>query len=214
MRLPSTIPLFPLPGVVLFPRVPLPLHIFEPRYRQMVKDVTASHEIVGMILLRGDGQASPDGQPEIFEVGCAGRVSSVESLPDGRFNILLHGVREFTVRQQLFDQPYRQAVVEWRPPVDEGLAPDLRESVVTTLKRYLPPESAEAAHRMLQDPDLSDEALVNSFSFALDLEPIEKQGLLQAGSLGERARQLVETVEFHLEARRFPGSRRNDGAAH
>ena len=77
MDLPSTIPVFPLPSVVLFPGVPLPLHIFEPRYREMVRDAAASHEMIGMALLRGDWRRDYEGNPDIFEVGCAGKIVNV-----------------------------------------------------------------------------------------------------------------------------------------
>src|SRR5882724_10251523 len=103
MPLPSVIPLFPLPNVVLFPQVLLPLHIFEPRYRQMVKDVTAGDELIGMILLRGPESGGDD----LYRVGCAGRMVRKVELPYGRSNILLQGVREFVPREQHFDRSYR-----------------------------------------------------------------------------------------------------------
>src|SRR5437867_2777472 len=92
--LPRLIPLFPLPNVVLFPQVLLPLHIFEPRYREMVKDVAESDdELIGMILLRGHEDLADPGH-DVFTIGCAGRMIRKVDLPDGRSNILLQGVRE------------------------------------------------------------------------------------------------------------------------
>src|SRR6266849_2978587 len=107
MDLPSIIPVFPLPNVVLFPGVPLPLHICEPRYRDMVREAADGHEVIGMALLRGDWQPRYDENPEIFDTGCAGKIVNVESLPDGRYNILLHGLREFTIRRHMFEKSYR-----------------------------------------------------------------------------------------------------------
>ena len=114
--LPEAIPLFPLPNAVLFPGVPLPLHIFEPRYREMVREVERSeHKLVGMVLLRGDWRKDYYGRPDVYAVGCAGRLVSVEPLPDGRFNILLQGVREFALLGEGGDRAYREGEVAWRP---------------------------------------------------------------------------------------------------
>src|ERR1700732_3420710 len=86
-ELPRIIPLFPLPNLVLFPGVAVPLHIFEPRYREMIADVSASHGIIGMMLLKGDWERDYYAYPDIFEVGCAGRISLLTPLPDGRYNL-------------------------------------------------------------------------------------------------------------------------------
>src|SRR5262245_40726916 len=108
-ELPGLIPLFPLPNVVLFPGVPLPLHIFEPRYRDMVRDTPAGERsLIGMVLLRGDWRKEYYQNPEVFAVGCAGRVMSVQPLPDGRYNILLHGLREFVIENEVRERSYRQ----------------------------------------------------------------------------------------------------------
>src|SRR5258705_11435116 len=113
MPLPATLPLFPLPNVVLFPQVLLPLYIFEPRYQQMVKDVATGDELIGLMLLRQpEGTANSN---DVYSVGCAGRVIRKVELPDGRSNILLQGVREFVALEQYFDRPYRTATVEWLP---------------------------------------------------------------------------------------------------
>ena len=199
MDFPSIIPVFPLPNVVLFPGVPLPLHIFEPRYRDMVREASQGHEIIGMVLLRGDWQPRYHENPEIFDTGCAGRIVNVESLPDGRYNILLHGVREFTVRRHLFEKSYRQAEVSWRSTAYGGLDPSCRGALVSLLSRFLHAKAATPAHRLLHDQSLSDELLVNFFSYALDIAPLEKQGLLDAHTLAARAERLREIIEFHLE---------------
>ena len=94
MILPPTIPIFPLPNVVLFPNVFLPLHIFESRYRAMVKDALAGDRIIGMVLLQPGFEANYEGRPPVYPVGCAGVITHSEPLPDGRFNIVLRGTRE------------------------------------------------------------------------------------------------------------------------
>ena len=87
--LPSTIPIFPLPNVVLFPNVFLPLHIFEPRYRTMVGDALRGDRIIGMVLLHPGCDASDEGRPPVFPIGCAGVITHAEPLNDGRFNFVL-----------------------------------------------------------------------------------------------------------------------------
>jgi Lon protease-like protein len=203
MDLPSIIPVFPLPNVVLFPCVPLPLHIFEPRYREMVRDAAAGHEIIGMALLRGKWQERYEENPDIFEVGCAGKIVNVEPRPNGEFNILLHGLREFTVRRHIFDRPYRQAEVSWRSGGGAAIGEQRRSRLTELLRQFLSAAPAGPAQRLLRDQSLSDELLVNFFSYALEIEPLEKQGLLQADTLGARAQRLSEIIEFHLEESRL-----------
>ena len=203
MDLPSIIPIFPLPNVVLFPAVPLPLHIFEPRYRDMVRDATAGHEIIGMTLLRGEWQKDYHGSPAIFDTGCAGKIVHVEPLPDGRFNIVLHGLREFSVRRQLFDKTYRQAEVSWRSAGHGALENACRAALIELLGRFLRAEAATQAYRLLHDQSLTDELLVNFFSYALEIAALEKQGLLEAATLPVRAARLIEIIEFHLEESRL-----------
>jgi uncharacterized protein len=92
----STIPIFPLPTVVLFPNVFLPLHIFEPRYRQMVADALSGDRVIGMTLLK-EAATVDDGRPPVYAVGCSGVITHVERLADGRFNIILRGVEKFEI---------------------------------------------------------------------------------------------------------------------
>ena len=200
MDLPSIIPIFPLPNVVLFPGVPLPLHIFETRYREMIADIKDGDGIIGMALLRGDWREQYYDTPEVFHVGCAGRIVSVEELPDGRYNILLHGLREFEISRETRTRSYRLAEVRWRslPPPDFALTPALREKLMEQLHAYVAQHFEQSVRRLLDDPTLGDQLLVNFFCYALDLEPLEKQGLLEALSLGNRAERLGEVLDFQL----------------
>src|SRR6187455_2258101 len=110
--LPATIPIFPLPNVVLFPNVFLPLHIFEQRYRAMVSDALAGDRIIGMVLLQPGYEADYVRQPPIFSIGCAGVITHSEPLDDGRFNIVLRGLEKFRVTGEEDGKPYRQAVIQ------------------------------------------------------------------------------------------------------
>lgn len=206
MALPDTIPLFPLPNAVLFPGVLLPLHIFEERYRDMVRDTENSDsKMIGMVLLRGDWQEKYYGQPEIFAIGCAGRMVQSERLDDGRYNILLQGVREFEVGSELGETAYRRARVSWRSPPSEELPGNLRGEVRSVTERFLADRDVELARRLLADPSVSDEMLVNFLSYAIDCPPMEKQALLEASSLGDRAGRLCQILEFALGGGGFDG---------
>lgn len=201
-QLPDQIPLFPLPNVVLFPGVALPLHIFEPRYRSMVREtLETSHRMIGMTLLRGDWRDHYEGYPEIFAIGCAGRVVSSEPLPDGRYNIMLHGMREFVITGEVRDRDYRQGTVEWRVSDKGSLNGEVRSQLRTLIERLTAGQQSEAALKLFEDPSVSDELMVNVFCFALEFSALEKQGLLEAGSLAERAARLSDVAEFALSAR-------------
>ena len=119
--LPSTIPLFPLPDVVLFPDVSLPLRIFEPRYRAMVADALKGNRIIGMVLLQPGHEADYEGRPPIFPVGCAGVITQVEQLPNGEYTLVLRGLQKFQVMSEDPGGAYRVAHITPlpEPPPDE-----------------------------------------------------------------------------------------------
>src|SRR5688500_15575909 len=110
--LPPTIPFFPLPNVVLFPHVFLPLHIFEPRYRDMVADALGGDRLIGMVLLRPGWEADYEGRPPVYAIGCAGLVTHAEPLADGRYNIVLRGLEKFRILEEDDSRGYRVATVE------------------------------------------------------------------------------------------------------
>lgn len=200
MELPRFIPIFPLPNVVLFPEVPLPLHIFEPRYCAMVRDALAGTGLIGMVLLRGDWEDEYHGAPETYRTGCVGRIVETTPLPDGKFNIVLAGVREFTIVSEQRERAYRQATVEWREPAATKTLPSgLRARLVHMIERYVGRSGDDVAHELLGDARLDDRTLVNFFAFWLDFGAVEKQCLLEAAGL-ERAQRLLEVLEFHLYA--------------
>ena len=204
-ELPSLIPIFPLPNVVLFPQVMLPLHIFEPRYRKMVRDTESqSPPLIGMALLRGNWQEHYEGNPEIFSVGCAGEMVRVAPLPDGRFNILLQGMRRYHIREEIFTEGYRQARVEWDPPLKEDLDAGRRQGLRQLLDRYL--KKNEHVQKFLSDPSIDDDFFVNFFAFHLDFLPIEKQSLLEVQPLVERADRLRDILDFKLTETGLPDS--------
>jgi Lon protease-like protein len=201
MEFPSFIPLFPLPNVVLFPEVPLPLHVFEPRYRAMVRDALAGTGVIGIVLLRGDWEAEYHGAPEVFRVGCAGRIVEATPLADGRFNVVLAGMREFEILSEQRERAYRQATVAWREsPAAAPLPATLRRDLVRRIERHAARSGDRDTGELLTGTSLSDRTLVNFFAFWLDLSPVEKQCLLEQPEGEPRARRLLEILEFHLYA--------------
>ncbi len=204
MQLPRTIPIFPLPSTVLFPGVPLSLHIFEPRYQEMVREALKSHELIGVAMLCRGWQKDYAGNPEIFAVGCVGRIVNVEPLPNGCSDILLLGEREFTITRQIFERAYRQAEVVWRRSASqEDLGAVQRAKLLAALQPLLRAGSADPLVRVLNDRTLSDERLVNFLSYAVELDPLERQDLLQAEGLEARAERLCEFLDFHSTATRL-----------
>src|SRR5438093_11543491 len=137
MTLPDVIPVFPLPNVVFFPRMPLPLHIFEPRYREMVRDAARGARMIGMVLLRGDWERDYQGSPPIFATGTVGEMVRMEELPDGRFNIVLRGLREYTILGELHRAAYREARVGWRDVEEQPLPGGMRQAISERVRRYV-----------------------------------------------------------------------------
>jgi Lon protease-like protein len=197
--LPSTIPIFPLPNVVLFPNVFLPLHIFEPRYQQMVNDALAGERMIGMVLLQPGYEADYEGAPGVYAVGCAGLITHVERLPDGRFNIVLRGLERFRILSEealSSTVPYRRATIA---PLGESPMPD-RPDLIKAERQKLesllaPLFSGTLAARGLPQ-QMPDDELINALAQYLELEPIEKLALLERDGALARCRSLVELLEM------------------
>jgi len=197
------LPLFPLPDLVHFPRTELRLHVFEPRYRQLLRDLGKSpgRKWIGMVLLRRGWSATDEGRPAIHETGTAGRLESVEPLPDGRSNIVLYGDFRFEVEQELGQRPYRLARVRRLAEPDSAFSeidlPAVRRDISGTAERLcaemgerfpLPGDSLrELLHRA------STEELVNRIASDLDVPALRKQQLL-AADLPERAQSLLSIL--------------------
>src|SRR4051794_5845167 len=165
--LPPTIPIFPLPNVVLFPNVFLPLHIFEPRYRQMVDEALKGDRIIGMVLLRPGWEGDYEGRPAIYPIGCAGVITHAERLADGRFNIVLRGMEKFRVREEESGRTYRVAHVEPVPePAPESLRAEMRVHRRRLEALLVPqPEGPQQAPADSKMPTaMPDEDLVNALA--------------------------------------------------
>jgi hypothetical protein len=206
------LPIFPLPNVVLFPNVFLPLHIFEARYRAMVADAVASDRLIGMVLLQPGWERNYEGRPPVYAIGCSGLMTHVERLSDGRYNIVLRGVERFRIVREDHERSYRRAAIE--PLMERALAPDDRASLRNQrakLEALLAPtlRQVQGEAKTGVDPqvaaNMSDEDLVNALAQYLDLEALEKQALLEHDSLPRRAGALVELLEMKIMMARTPG---------
>jgi Lon protease-like protein len=208
VRFPDVIPVFPLPNVVFFPRMPLPLHIFEPRYRAMVRDAARGSRLIGMALLRGEWEVDYGGKPEIFRTGTVGEMVRMEELSDGRFNIVLRGLREYTIVRELDRAAYREAVVTWHDPTGAPLPAGMRDDVTRLVHRYLERLGRDVGQAdALLGRAVDDETFVNFFAQHLDLSSLERQALLETSTVVERARRLSDVIEFRLEELRLhPGA--------
>jgi uncharacterized protein len=202
--LPSTIPLFPLPNVVLFPNVCLPLHIFEPRYREMVADALDGDRIIGMVLLRPGWEGEYEGRPAIYTVGCAGLITHAEKTEDGRYNLVLRGLHKFRVTEEDHARRYRVAAID---PIPEPVDNRDRSAIAAERRRLeamLVPQPAGRGVDPKVPPSMPDEELVNALAQYLDLEVVEKQALLERNGLVERCQSLIELLEMKLLTARHP----------
>ena len=199
-----SIPLFPLSNVVLFPGCLAPLHIFEPRYRQMTEAALEAERLIGMVTVRPEASEEMRGNPPIYAVGCAGFISDHQRLPDGRYNIVLRGVKRFRVESEYApksERLYRVAEARWLDDPDVGTADGragLREGVLSHLRRLARRSQGGDEVSLAHLGELDDGAFTNSLCQALGLPPEEKQGLLEAASLTERLTQLEGLLAFHL----------------
>src|SRR5687768_11526229 len=194
--LPPTIPLFPLPNVVLFPNVFLPLHIFEPRYRTMIGDALAGDRIVGMVLLQPGYEANYEGRPAVFPIGCAGVIPHAEPLDEGRYNIVLRGLERFRITGEDSSKIYRLAHIDSLPEtIPEDDRAELRRH-----RHRLEALIAVAIERAGAEPrfpaTVQDEDLVNALAQYIELDPLERQALLEREGVLARCRALIDLLEM------------------
>jgi uncharacterized protein len=196
-QVPECIPVFPLPNAVFFPKTYLPLHIFEPRYREMVADAAAEGQCIGMALLKEGWEEHYDRNPSIYQIGCVGRVVNIQSLVDGRSNILLQGIDRYQIREEVGGKSYRRATIDLNTQdTSSGLDRTLREGLIGIFQESLTSQEDLAVWQRLFPLDRNDEVLVNALSSYLDFTPLEKQFLLEADSLQQQAHRLYDLVQF------------------
>ncbi len=210
----EVLPSFPLSNVVLFPRVTTPLHLFEPRYRQMAEHVLAGQRRIGMVTVRPEHVGAMRGDPPVHPVGCAGVVTRSRKRSDGRYDILLHGTHRFRIQSERVRSTgrlYRVAEValleDASDPADADRVAELRTQLVEIVSELMrasnpdqPPPTPESWLR-----DLDDATFVNTLANAIALPPLERQSLLEADGICERCERLEGLLSFQRAGLRAPG---------
>ena len=194
-----TLPIFPLAGTILFPRAQLPLHIFEQRYREMVRDAI---EGPGRIAMIQPSRFDDDVRPPLYNVGCVGDIVGIEELEDGRFNIVLLGANRFRLIDELADDgSYRRASLDIEAFDDrepEPLSLVERAEVEREARRL--GDAMGLAVDWEAVARLDDEMLVNAIAQVAPFDPGAKQALLEQATLAGRADLLVQLMQFHRAA--------------
>jgi uncharacterized protein len=205
----EVIPVFPLPGALLLPRGQMPLNIFEPRYLAMIDDALRSgHRLIGMIQPDTTHPGS-ESEPNLFKVGCVGRITQIAETGDGRYLLQLTGIARFRVEEELrVDTPYRQCRVSYAPFTDDftprkGEDGVDRESLLRSLAEFLKANNLKADWDGIENAP--NEALVNALAMMSPYGAPEKQALLEAPDLKTRAEILVALTEIEL-AKKTSGS--------
>jgi Lon protease-like protein len=201
---PDVIPIFPLPKVVLLPAEVLPLHIFEPRYIELVRDAVASHKVIGMVeVLPGHEHELPH-SPPVREVGCVGFIATHQELDDGRFLMWLLGLERFHIEQELeVPTSYRQVRVQYQPTTESpkrlaGIRP-LRQELRTLLPEFVDLDESSRELFARHMAEVSDAQLIALASQILEISSERKQSLLEAGTLSERFLMVYEDLYRHLD---------------
>jgi len=205
MTCPEILAVFPLTGVMMLPGTVLPLHIFEPRYRAMVEDAQESDKMFGMIQPytpqndnRGPQPEAENSAPDLYKVGCVGFMEKCEKLPDGRFFVQLRGVNRFRFSEELpLQRGYRRVKARYSEFPDAGQEQDwqcARAAIIEALTIY------GNAHGMQVNADqaakFSDLELVNLLGVSLPFHPAEKQALLEAATLQDREKMLLDLLKL------------------
>ena len=211
---PEQIPVFPLPNLVFFPGTVIPLHIFEPRYRQMVQDVLAGDGVLAMALLKSGWEEQVQGAPDIHSIACAGRLLEVSQLPEGRFNIRMAGLGRVRLDEFESDKPYRQARVSLlaeTPPDETSIETIAARSDLLGAYGLLVAEITGRQSLGLEGAQAAPfHALVNTLCAHLDMPSRIKQELLEVDDIMERG--LAVTDVLRRELQRLSRREKDDGS--
>ena len=201
----QVIPLFPLPSTVFYPGTPLPLHIFEPRYRQMTADALEGERKIGMVLLKPDWEAAYFDRPEIFPMGCVGSIEKEIRHPDGKYNFTLVGLRRFRILREVDGKLYRCAEIDLLEEQNEqeiGEKPNVtRDGLIERYREFtslIPKNNA-----LKEEPDWNLGNLlsqfVDRFAYRLDLSLEQKQTFLEEQNVLRRAEFLHDFLKMKID---------------
>jgi hypothetical protein len=210
------VPVFPLPGLVLFPGVDLPLHVWELRYRTLMRDALAGERVIALALLLPGWERDYHASPEFHSLACLAHIEEAAWLPDDCYHVHLKGLARVKLGRTVKEFPYRavRAQVLTQEPFseDDTLVQLERRALIETGERCARAAEAAGAQPMLVDEHLAFEPLVNNLCMGLTVDPEERLALLAMDSVLERGRRVRELMEAHvLHAGRTepPGSERN-----
>jgi Lon protease-like protein len=191
--LPTLLPIFPLPRVILLPRVQLPLNIFEPRYLAMIDTALQSDRMIGMIQPQGDGG--------LMDTGCAGHIAHFNETDDGRYLITLRGISRFKVAREmpLAEKGFRSIVPDWSPYAADLAEPTpariaCRDEIMSILRVYLD-QMGMFCEQWEQMQSIGCEQLIATLSVVCPFDASAKQSLLEADTLEARAGLLLALLE-------------------
>jgi uncharacterized protein len=208
--LPDVIAVFPLPGALLLPRGQMPLNIFEPRYLQMIDDALRSpHRMIGMIQPDPAHPGADQNKPNLFRIGCLGRITQFAESGDGRYLIQLTGIARFRIEEELpVSTLYRQCRVSYQPFTDDFVARKGEEEVdrkalLRALTGFLKANKLKADWEGIENAP--NEALVNALAMMSPYDVAEKQAMLEAPDLKTRAEILIAVTEIELAKSKTPG---------
>lgn len=208
--LPEIISIFPLAGVLLLPRGTLPLNIFEPRYLNMTQDaLKTDHRIIGMIQPTGTDDAETarapgKSGPEVYGIGCAGRIVAFSETRDGRYGITLAGIIRFRVAEEVeMRDGYRRVRADYAPFRDDmndayPRGEIDRERLFGALGQYFKSHNIDPNWQAIRA--MGDRMLVTSLAMGCPFNPSEKQALLEAAALPARADILTTLLEMAAPA--------------
>lgn len=203
------LPLFPLPNLVFFPHTRLPLHVFEPRYRQMVQEVLEAEQRFGIVLLQRGWESEYFGAPAVHATGTMGTIEHSVLLDDGRFNIIVRGDVRFRILSEVSQAPYRTARVIAEPetaPVEEAaMQHDWLADLSREYMQYLPDQTA-----VPEIETVTLAALTNALIMSLNLDVEEKQQLLEMDDVAARAGRIGTELANRIETLRFLAPFRRD----
>ena len=183
--------IFPLPGAILFPGLQLPLHIFEPRYRELVGSALAKDRLIGMVQPQRNAEGAP-----LYAVGCVGRIGDVEAIPDGRYNIVLEGQQRFRILRELdVTTAFRQVEAELiEEPANQVLASVERAGFEFEAKRFAAMQGYSVDWDSVER--LDDETLINGVAQIAPFDGAAKQALLEAETLSARCELMIQLMQF------------------
>jgi Lon protease-like protein len=212
------VPVFPLPNVVLFPHTMLPLHIFELRYRTMVRDALSGERMIAMALTKPGWERDEQDSGEFHALGCLARFHEVEWLPNDCYDLKVEGISRVRFERRVREHPYRSARVRLVPQEpyteDDPLVQIERQASIQVFDRLLAAaaQAAEAPPPRMPGPEVSYEAVVNMMCMCLEADGDEKLALLELDSVLERGRRVRERIERRLRMRpqQKPGDERSN----